>query len=396
MKFDFRIFIFVLVATVVYIIGNYYIGRRLMERIQYKYAVNTKMFWTVFWIIALAYVVNQIAGNYLPRFVSTPILYIGIYYMAIVSYLMLIFPIIDTIRFANKKYAFLPKDSTVYSSFSFYVTIFMAVALTGILVYGTWSGRSTYVKPYDVNVSKALKENNLKIALISDIHLGDYMDIKRLQNLVSEVNKMNPDIVLIAGDLIDSSIKPFVENQMAKELGQLSSKYGTYFSFGNHDLGSKVPQLTSLLEEVGITVLKDEYKLINDSFYVVGRQDVAIKRTGESRKNLSEITEGIDKSKPVIVIDHNPMNASVKEAQEEKIDLQVSGHTHRGQFVPYNFFTNRGYDYVYGYDRIEDFNVVVSSGYGTWGPPIRIGSRSEIVQINLTSNMELVDKGGSR
>ncbi|EQB89632.1 putative MPP superfamily phosphohydrolase [Clostridium punense] len=396
MKFDFRIFIFVLVATVVYILGNYYIGRRVMERIQYKYTVNTKMFWTVFWIIALAYVVNQIAGNYLPRFVSTPILYIGIYYMAIVSYLMLIFPIIDTIRFANKKYAFLPKDSTVYSSFSFYVTIFMAVALTGILVYGTWSGRSTYVKPYDVNVSKALKENNLKIALISDIHLGDYMDIKRLQNLVSEVNKMNPDIVLIAGDLIDSSIKPFVENQMAKELGQLSSKYGTYFSFGNHDLGSKVPQLTSLLEEVGITVLKDEYKLINDSFYVVGRQDVAIKRTGGSRKNLSEITEGIDKSKPVIVIDHNPMNASVKEAQEEKIDLQVSGHTHRGQFVPYNFFTNRGYDYVYGYDRIEDFNVVVSSGYGTWGPPIRIGSRSEIVQINLTSNMELVDKGGSR
>lgn len=396
MKFDFRIFIFVLVATIVYILGNYYIGRRAMERIQYKYTVNTKIFWTVFWIIALAYVVNQIAGSYLPRFVSIPILYIGIYYMAIVSYLMLIFPIIDTVRFANKKYAFLPKDSTVYSSFSFYVTIFMAVALTGILVYGTWSGRSTYVKPYDVKISKALKENNLKIALVSDIHLGDYMDVKRLQNLVSEVNKMNPDIVLIAGDLIDSSIKPFVENQMAKELGKLSSKYGTYFSFGNHDLGNKVPQLTSLLEEVGITVLEDDYKLINDSFYVVGRQDVAIKRMGGSRKSLSDITENLDKSKPVIVIDHNPMNASIKEAQEEKIDLQVSGHTHKGQFVPYNFFTNRGYDYVYGYDRMEDFNVVVSSGYGTWGPPIRIGSRSEIVQINLTSNMELVDKGSSR
>lgn len=367
-----------------------------MERIQYKYTVNTKMFWTVFWIIAFAYIVNQIAGSYLPRFVSTPILYIGIYYMAIVSYLMLIFPIIDTVRFADKKYAFLPKNNTVFSSFSFYVTIFMAVALTGILVYGTWSGRSTHVKPYDVKISKVLKENNLKIALVSDIHLGDYMDVKRLQNLVSEVNKMNPDIVLIAGDLIDSSIKPFVENQMAKELGKLSSKYGTYFSFGNHDLGNKVPQLTSLLEEVGITVLEDDYKLINDSFYVVGRQDVAIKRMGGSRKSLSDITENLDKSKPVIVIDHNPMNASIKEAQEEKIDLQVSGHTHKGQFVPYNFFTNRGYDYVYGYDRMEDFNVVVSSGYGTWGPPIRIGSRSEIVQINLTSNMELVDKGSSR
>lgn len=395
-NFDFKIFFFVLIATSVYAIGNYYIGRRVMERIQHRYTLNNRIFWIIFWVVALAYVVNQVAGDYLPGFLSTPMLYVGIYYVAILSYLMLVFPIIDMIRLANKRYSFLPKDSAAYSNFSFYVTIFLAVAIGTILIYGTWSGRSSYVKAYDVKVNKTLKEDNLKIALISDIHLGDYMDVKRLKNLVGEVNEMNPDIVLIAGDLIDSSIKPFLENQMAKELGKLNSQYGTYFSFGNHDLGSKVPQLTKSLEEVGVTVLKDDYKLINDSFYVVGREDVAIKRMGGNRKSLKDITKDLDKTKPVIVIDHNPMNASLKEAQNERIDLQVSGHTHRGQFIPYNFFTNRGYDLVYGYDKKEDFNVIVSSGYGTWGPPIRIGSRSEIVQINLTSNMELVDKGSNQ
>lgn len=393
-NFDFRIFIFVLIAISIYTIGNYYVGSRLMERIQFKYDLNAKMFWIIFWIIAFTYVVNQIAGDYLPSYIANPILYVGIYYVAILSYLMVIFPIFDILRFANSRYSFLPKHVVANNNFNFYITIFLGLAIGTILIYGTWSGRSSYVKAYDVKIAKTLKLDNLKIALISDIHLGDYMDIKRLKALVNEVNEMKPDIVLIAGDLIDSSIKPFVDNKMAKEVGRLTSKYGTYFSFGNHDLGKKADQLTRLLTEQGVTVLKDEYRLIDDSFYVVGREDVAIERMGGTRKALKDITEPLDRTKPVIVIDHNPKDIS--EARNEKVDLQVSGHTHNGQFIPYNFLVNRGYDMVYGFDAMDDFNIVVSSGYGTWGPPIRIGSRSEIVQINLTSNVNFVEKDAAR
>jgi uncharacterized protein len=391
-NFDFKIFIFVVIAISVYTIGNYYVGSRVIERIQYRYALNTKIFWITFWVIAFSYVVNRIVGDYLPAYIANPMLYIGVYYVAILSYLMLIFPLVDMIRLANRRFSFFPKDQSVYGNSSFYFTIFMGLLIGTILIYGTWSGRSTYVKAYDVRISKSLKED-LKIALLSDIHLGDYIDVRRLRNLVEEVNAMKPDIVLIAGDLVDSSIKPFVDNEMAKEIGRLTSKYGTYFSFGNHDLGSKAEELTRLLQEQGVTVLKDDYKLINDSFYVVGREDVAITKMGGIRKNLKDIIQTLDKTKPIIVIDHNPKDLS--EAHKEKVDLQVSGHTHKGQFIPYNFVVNRGYDMIYGFDKRDEFNVVVSSGYGTWGPPIRIGSRSEIVKINLSSNLNFVESGVS-
>jgi len=326
-------------------------------------------------------VVNTLWGTYLPGYLASPLMYVGIYYFAIMSYLIIIFPIIDIVRLANRRYSFLPKGQNAYNNIGFNTTIFLGIGLIAILVYGTWSSRSTYVKAYEVNIGKNLKQQDLNIALISDIHLGDYMDIKRLKALVSEVNELKPDIVLIAGDLVDSSIRPFVKNEMAKEVGNLKSRFGTYFAFGNHDLGEKSEELAKLLKAEGVKVLKDDFELVDNSFYVVGRDDVAVSRTGGKRKDLKDIISTVDKSKPIILIEHNPK--SLKEAISEKIDLQVSGHTHKGQFFPYNLFTNRSYDMVYGYETMEDFNIVVSSGFGIWGPPIRIGSRSEIVQINL-------------
>lgn len=386
---DLKLILFILIAISSYAIGNYYIGKRLFERIQYRYTFDSKFFWVIFWFIALSYVVSRLIGTYLPKYVGNTFLYVGIYYFAIASYLVIIFPLIDMVKIFNRRLGFLPKDQILYNKLGFLISIFIAVAISVILAYGTWSGRSSYVKSYDVKINKSFKEENLKIALLSDIHLGDYMDVNRLRTLVSEVNKVNPDIILIAGDLVDSSIKPIIKYDMAKELGALQSKYGTYFAFGNHDITqNKTKALTELLESEGIKVLRDDYELVNDSFYVVGRDDVAVSRIGSKRKNLKEITKKIDKSKPVIVIDHNPKE--ITEAYEENIDLQVSGHTHKGQFVPYNLVTNRNYDMVYGYDKKDGFNIVVSSGYGTWGPPIRIGSRSEIVQINLSSNAEFV------
>lgn len=386
---DLKLILFVLTATSFYAVGNYYIGKRLFERIQYRYTFNSKFFWGIFWVIAFSYVVSTLVGTYLPKYIGNTFLYIGIYYFAIASYLVIIFPLIDMVKIFNKRLGFLPKDQILYNRLGFLMSIFIIVAIGVILAYGTWSGRSSYVKSYDVKINKSFKEENLKIALLSDIHLGDYMDVNRLKRLVSEVNKVSPDIILIAGDLVDSSIKPIIKHDMAKELGALQSKYGTYFAFGNHDITqNKTNTITELLESEGIKVLRDDYELINDSFYVVGRDDVAVSRIGRKRKELKEITKKIDKSKPVIVIDHNPKE--ITEAYEENIDLQVSGHTHKGQFIPYNLVTNRNYDMVYGYDKKDDFNIVVSSGYGTWGPPIRIGSRSEIVQINLSSDAEFV------
>ena len=142
---------------------------------------------------------------------------------------------------------------------------------------------------------------------------------------------------------------------------------------------NKTEELSSLLRNEGIIVLRDEYKLVDNSFYVVGRDDVSISRIKSKRKDLKDIINNVDKNKPIIVIDHNP--SSMNESLESNIDLQVSGHTHKGQLAPFNLIVKGIFEDYYGYMKKNNFNIVVSSGYGTWGPPLRIGSRSEIVNI---------------
>ncbi|HWI54984.1 MAG TPA: metallophosphoesterase, partial [Desulfobacteria bacterium] len=121
---------------------------------------------------------------------------------------------------------------------------------------------------------------------------------------------------------------------------------------------------------------------VADSFYIVGRDDKSGSRfTGHKRKNLQDIISAVDRSLPVIVMDHQPTNLG--ETERAGVDLQVSGHTHRGQLFPNHLITRRIYEVDYGYLRKGNLNVIVSSGYGTWGPPIRVGSVAEIVDINV-------------
>ena len=296
--------------------------------------------------------------------------------MAISIYLLILFFITDILLIINKKFNFFPniKDKSLL------FTIIFCILIIALIVIGSFNANSSYVKNYDIKIDKELKEKKLNIVLISDIHSGDIIGTSRLENMVSEINRLNPDIVLIAGDLIDNSIKPFKENNMASQLGKIKSKYGTFFAIGNHDIfDNKTEELSSLLRNEGIIVLRDEYKLVNNSFYVVGRDDVSISRIKSKRKDLKDIINNVDKNKPIIVIDHNP--SSMNESLESNIDLQVSGHTHKGQLAPFNLIVKGIFEDYYGYMKKNNFNIVVSSGYGTWGPPLRIGSRSEIVNI---------------
>jgi uncharacterized protein len=121
---------------------------------------------------------------------------------------------------------------------------------------------------------------------------------------------------------------------------------------------------------------------IEDSFYVAGREDIAVESYYKrNRKPLTELLARADKALPLILIDHTPKN--LQEPMENGVDLQVSGHTHRGQMFPSQFITERLFEVDFGYLKKDKLNVVVSSGIGTWGPPIRIGNNSELVEINL-------------
>ena len=144
-----------------------------------------------------------------------------------------------------------------------------------------------------------------------------------------------------------------------------------------------VEKAVSYLCDHNITVLRDRFIKIGNAFYLAGREDKSVERfNGHARRALSEILTGIDPSLPLIVMDHQPMD--VAEAVNAGADIQVSGHTHNGQLWPFNFITDAIFTVSSGYEKINTSHIYVSSGFGTWGPPVRTNSRSEIVNIRIT------------
>ncbi|MGH4052026.1 MAG: metallophosphoesterase [Clostridium sp.] len=364
---------------------NYYIGLRIWQNLlSHITFLNSKVYWVIFSIIAASYIVTTLIPSFMPTLISTKLNIIGSYWMAIMFYLIIILPIVDLIRVLNRKIVIIPRGLFGSANISLIVMGVVTTFIIGVMIYGTWSARTVKVTKYDLNVNKtsgSLKA--LKVIMVSDIHLGIMVDNDRLTGMVDEINDLKPDIVLVPGDIIDSSIDPFVKENMADNFKRIKSKYGVFASLGNHDgMGSKVDDVVRSFENAGITVVRDNSVLIDNSFYVIGREDSSLERAAKiKRKDLSSLIEDLDKSKPFLLMDHQPGNLS--EPEKQGIDLQLSGHTHRGQIFPANIITNRIFEIDYGYLKKNNSQFIVSSGYGTWGPPIRIGSRSEIVEINL-------------
>jgi predicted MPP superfamily phosphohydrolase len=362
---------------------NYYIGLRGWQRLGSLLPfMSVKLYWIIFWAIALSYVAARLGEKFLPGNIGYYLDIIGGYWMAAMLYFLIVIPIADIIRFAGRRVSFIPqgiKENTIISTYS---GILGFALVLGILIYGTLNARNVKVTEYSIDMpKKAGNLSELKIALISDLHLGGIVDNARLLKMVDKINELKPDIVLIAGDIIDDKIDQFNKQNMAETLKKINSKYGVYAATGNHDYyGGDVEELIKKLEASGIKVLNDEYAKVVDSFYVAGRQDIAVESYYKrKRKPVEGILEGADKNLPIILIDHNPKD--LNEPQKAGVDLQVSGHTHRGQMYPSQFITSKIYELDFGYLKKENLNVVVSSGIGTWGPPIRVGNSSELVSI---------------
>jgi len=170
-----------------------------------------------------------------------------------------------------------------------------------------------------------------------------------------------------------------INQQMAEELRQIKAPLGVYAISGNHEYYAENPySTTEYLKTAGIVTLRDSATLIDNSFYIVGRDD----KTNHKRKELSEVVNALDKNKPLILLDHQPFH--LQDAQKNGIDLQISGHTHNGQFFPGNLFVKRMYELGHGYRKIGKTHYYVSSGLGLWGPQYRIGTQSELVVVNLS------------
>lgn len=383
MRLNFILFISIFFS--IYAAVNYYMGIRFWQAFGgLAPPQGAKIYWTVLTAMSLTYFVSRFAGERLPDRLGNVLEMAGSYWLALLFYAFLVLVVVDLLRFIDSRTNFLPgvvKQNPAVAGLA------VLAVVMAILAGGVWNARTPVVKHYDINIAKpAVGLKKLHAVVVSDLHLGSIVDRDRLDRLVRMINQRHPDIVLLPGDIIEQS-GVFRKQRMGESLRAINSRYGVYAVPGNHEyIGGHAEGDFMLLREAGIKVLRDDYVKIGDSFYVAGRDDLAGRSfTGRSRRELAQVMEGMDRKLPVILLDHQPYK--LEEAQLNGVDLQLSGHTHQGQLFPLNYITRRIFEVDRGYLRKGDLNVIVTAGFGTWGPPVRLGNRPELVDLDIRFTM---------
>ncbi|NLT95231.1 MAG: metallophosphoesterase [Clostridia bacterium] len=372
---------FIAIFLLVYGGVNYYIGLRIWQTLGVFLIPYKRIYWIIFWFIVVSYVLAKLGERSWGGFTGKWLTIVGGYWLAVMYYLFMIFVLLDLFKLLNKWL------KIVHQGFqgNIYLNILVLLIVLFLMAFGTYNARNPQITRYDLNIDNKVPEfSNLHLVMVSDIHLGKIVNKERLEDMVKRINELEPDLVLFAGDIVDENINIFLEQEMSQTLKALKPKLGSFAVLGNHEyIGGHAEDIIKHLEESGIRVLRDSYEKIADSFYIVGRDDLASARFGgKARKPLDTIIEDLDKSLPIILLDHQP--SSLDEAQGAGVDLQFSGHTHRGQFFPNNLITSRIFEIDWGYLKKDSLQVIVSSGYGTWGPPIRLGNKPELVEVFIT------------
>ncbi len=361
----------------------YYFGRRIyqwLHCIRQDKEIRKSVFWPVFSLLILLLLIIQFMA---PPFVGQIFKAAAGYGFGVLFYLLFFIVFIDIFRFILKCFKYRP--SWLYSKRGIFTAgLVVIIGIAGLVGCGAINGRKVVKTDYNIAVNKSAGENNtLKIAVVSDIHLGNIIGLERMKEIVSIINSQEVDIVCIAGDIFDNNFANVSDtDRIRKEFLSIKSKYGVYAVFGNHDAGSTVSDMISFLDSANVTLLEDESVTVDNRFILMGRKDrMPIGGREEERLSLEEMSKNLDMSKPVIVMDHQP--DSIEETKAIGADLMLSGHTHAGQFFPVNMINRFLYRNDYGYEKTDNLHTIVSSGAGSWGPPIRIGSKCEVVTVNI-------------
>jgi predicted MPP superfamily phosphohydrolase len=256
--------------------------------------------------------------------------------------------------------------------------LYILIIPLAMLLFEFYCARKIRVK------RQAIKINNLpvfwqgkKIIHVSDVHLGPIWRQKFFDDLSILINKQKADLIFITGDLFDGMDADFSWFHLRK----LEASKGVFYAYGNHDLILGEKKIAKLFTNSNINILADQLKeieglqIIGISCYYKGRLDV--------KKKMAELS-GYDPLKPSILMYHEPKD--IKAFRRAGINVQLSGHTHGGQMFPFNLLAHILYKgFASGLYRLDNFNLSVTNGAGTWGPPLRLGSRSEIVVFELLS-----------
>ena len=375
--------VFFAVFFTVYAGINYYIFIRGWQALSYLPHFRI-IYLIIFLAVSLSFILSKIFIRIIPPFLYELMPWIGSFWFAYMLYFVLFIVFFDLLRLLNHFVNIFPSfvsDNYNFSKLGLFILI--AVIASVIVAAGYINTRIIKIKNLDVTLRKGsspLQEFN--IAAFSDIHLTAMNDEKLLSRIVDKVNSLNPDIVLIPGDFADEKTGWLESRGIGDSFFKLNPRYGVFASTGNHEFIVGLNDLKKFIGDHNIKLLRDEIILVDSSFYIAARDDYSKKQfTGIDRKPLNEILNNRDKDLPVILMDHTPFG--LDDAAKNEVDLQLSGHTHHAQLFPLNFLTGLIYEKDWGYLKKGNTQYYVSCGAGTWGPPVRTGSPTEIVNIKI-------------
>ena len=361
-----------------------------LKRFKVPYVITMSLMASL--VIVAFYLQENGEYHWLLRFSSQwfGVLFYIIFYVAVADLVWLLLKII------KKR----PKGHVVKSRFAFMAGMVVVVMIAATSIYGLIHVRNMKTTNYEIIINKQVEgHDSLRIAMVADHHLGYTIGAKDMERMAAKINEANPDIVCFVGDIFDNNFNALDDEQRIWEaLASIKSTYGVYACWGNHDVEEPLfsgfsvdskskairdPRMEEFLTSAGIQLLTDESILVKDKFYVMGRLDYQKAGDGSNhRKTIEEMMVGVDKNKPVILLDHQPRE--LQRVAEAGVDLDFSGHTHGGQLFPMTLTNGITWENGYGLLQKEQMYSIVTSGVGVYGPAMRVFTDSEVVIVDIT------------
>ncbi len=361
MKIGFIVILLVAVLVHVYVLWNVY--QVLPLPVWAKWTVVGLM------VMSLAMLFAGFAGIYdrMPLWLASSCYNISTSWLIVFLYLLIAFVLLDVGRLCH----LVPKEWLCCNPWTAGA---ITAAIAGLLVCGNIHYNNKVREPLTLETSKHLSKP-VRVVLVSDLHLGYHNRKADWQRWVKMINAEHPDLILVAGDIIDGYLRPLLEEDMAADFHQLNAP--VVACLGNHEYISGIDKSLDFYKRAGITLLRDSTITVGD-LVIVGRDD----RFSRKRKPLKHLLGNVDTSKFIILLDHQPYK--LEEAQKAGVDFQLSGHTHEGQVWPISLIVHSMYENAWGFCQKGDTRYYVTSGIGIWGGKYRIGTRSEYIVATIT------------
>jgi predicted MPP superfamily phosphohydrolase len=372
--------VFLTIVLTIYSLTNVYIFFKGYNVIPDSRKISV-IYTLIFIALATTFIAGKIIESRHSSVFSDILNIIGGFWMGFMLYAFMFLLLSDIILLLLKTSGIISSPNIlIYRKWAFLITSFLSVVL---ITGGFINAIMPVIKEYNITIDKPAGEiKTLRIAAVSDIHLGSIIRKRSMKKLSGMLEKIKPDVILLLGDIVDGELGPVLRGDLLKYFTRPQKQDALYAITGNHEFIGGADRTIPYIESKGIRVLKDEVVTLKGEIQIIGRLDRdSFRYYAKERLSLEELIKNIDPVKPVILLDHQPLR--LDESEEYGVDLQLSGHTHNGQLWPLNYLVRRFFELSHGYLKKGNTQIIVSSGFGIWGPRIRSCSRSEVLLINI-------------